>query len=439
MLKIMTFERVRGFRDHYPEDMMPRKKIFKVAEESAESLGFKKVDFPSLEYLDLYRLKSGEELVGQTFSFVDKGGREVTMIPEATPSVVRMITARKDLIKPIRWYSLPKIFRYEEPQAGRYREHYQFNADIFGTDSPEADAEIIGLAGMILDGLGLDRRYELRISSRPLLESILDSVGCRNVPAAFGVIDRFRKIGRDEFFSEMSTTGIDTDHTSLLYSMISHTVEPGKIHDVTGGLTSASVGVEISRLQYIADLVSRMILSTVKIDLSIVRGLAYYTGVVFEAYDVMGKHRAILGGGRYDGLAALMSEQDIPAVGFGMGDAVIELLMKEEGKWVYANEKPLFYVCCTRLESKRYAFSVSSEVRSGGGETIDDLSNRGLSAQLRNAAGEKCDYAVIVGEREEKSKTATFRNLVSGEQKEIEYGKIGQYVRTLKDKTGNGS
>ena len=151
-----------------------------------------------------------------------------------------------------------------------------------------------------------------------------------SIPAAFGVIDRFRKIGRDEFFSEMSETGIDNEHTDLLYSMISRTVEPGKIRDVTGGFASPSVDSEISRLQYIGDLVSRMILSPVKVDLSIVRGLAYYTGVVFEAYDVMGKHRAILGGGRYDRLAALMSDQDIPAVGFGMGDAVIELLTADK-------------------------------------------------------------------------------------------------------------
>ena len=433
MQRIMTFERVRGFRDHYPEDTMPRKKIFTVAEESAESLGFRKVDFPSLEYLDLYRLKSGEELVGQTFSFMDKGGREVTMIPEATPSVVRMITARKDLIKPIRWYSIPKIFRYEEPQSGRYREHYQFNADIFGVDSPEADAEIIGLAGTILDRLGLDRRYEIRVSSRPLLEAILNSIGCRDVPYAFAVIDRFRKIDREEFFSEMSVAGIDPDHTDQLYNMISRTMEPEDIVAATGKMENISAKGEISRIMYIAELVSRMIISPVKVDLSIVRGLAYYTGVVFEAYDVEGKHRAILGGGRYNGLAALMADQDIPAVGFGMGDAIIELLMKEEGKWTYVNEKPLFYVCCARPESKKYAFMVSKKVRDGGGVTIDDLSSRGLSAQLRNAAGEKCDYAVIIGEREEKSNTATFRNLSSGDQSEIEYGEISHYIQTLRN------
>ncbi|OWP56543.1 MAG: histidine--tRNA ligase [Thermoplasmatales archaeon B_DKE] len=426
----MTFERVRGFRDHYPEDMMPRKNVFNTAEATAESLGFRKVDFPSLEYLDLYRLKSGEELVGQTFSFVDKGGREVTMIPEATPSVVRMITARKDLVKPIRWYSIPKIFRYEEPQSGRFREHYQFNADIFGVDSPEADAEIIGLAGTILDKLGLGTRYEIRISSRPLLEAILKSVGCRDVQYAFAVIDRFRKIEKAEFFSEMAVAGVEPDNVNTLYGMISSTLEPGDIAAATAISGNVSVETEISRIQYIAELVSRMILSPVKVDLSIVRGLAYYTGVVFEAYDVAGKHRAILGGGRYNGLAALMSDQDIPAVGFGMGDAVIELLMKEEGKWLYTTDKPLFYVCCASPESRKYAFSVSKQVRDSGGITIDELSSRGLSAQLRNAAAEKCDYAVIIGEREEKSKSVTFRNLNSGDQIEVGYEDIDRYVRS---------
>lgn len=428
----MKFERVRGFRDHYPEDMMPRKEIFSAAEESAETLGFKRVDFPSLEYLDLYRLKSGEELVGQTFSFTDKGGREVTMIPEATPSVVRMITARKDLVKPIRWYSIPKIFRYEEPQSGRYREHYQFNADIFGVDSPEADAEIVGLAGAILDKLGLGRRYEIRISSRPLLEKILESLECGDIKTAFTTIDRFRKISEEEFKSEMTGTGMNQANIQALFDLISGTLDPNDLKSRIRDVAKIDSEDDIDRILYVSELASSMINSSIRIDLSIVRGLAYYTGIVFEAYDIKGKHRAILGGGRYDGLAALMSDQDIPAVGFGMGDAVIELLLKEEGKWSYTPEKPVFYVCCAASGSRKYAFSISRRIREAGAITIDDLSGRGLSAQLRNAAAERCKFAAIVGEREEESGTVTFRNLETGDQKEIISSEMSNYVAEIR-------
>ena len=155
----MTFERLKGFRDLFPEDAEPKFFMLKTADQVAASFGFQRIDMPSLESLELYRLKSGDELVSQTFSFVDKGGREVTMIPEATPSVVRMLTSRKDLPKPVKWYCYPKLWRYEEPQSGRLREHIQFNADIFGPDTPDADAEIIGLAATILDRIGLGGQF----------------------------------------------------------------------------------------------------------------------------------------------------------------------------------------------------------------------------------------------------------------------------------------
>ncbi len=157
----MKIERIKGFRDHYPEDMEIRYSVFTRITNVAENFGYQRIDFPSLEYLEMYKQKSGSELVSQTFSFTDKGGREVTMIPEATPSTVRLLTARKDIPRPVRWYSLPKVWRYEEPQEGRFREHYQFNADMFGLDSAEADSEIIGLAAQILDELGLSGKYQI--------------------------------------------------------------------------------------------------------------------------------------------------------------------------------------------------------------------------------------------------------------------------------------
>ena len=192
----MKIEKIKGFRDHYPEDMEIRNYFFKKITDLTENFGYRRIDFPSLEPLDLYRLKSGTELVNQTFSFVDKGGREVTMIPEATPSTVRLLTARKDLPRPIRWYSFPKVWRYEEPQEGRFREHYQFNADMFGIDSEEADAEIIGLASSILDYLGLSGVYEININDRFLMEYILKDLGIENIQEAFSIIDKYKKLDK---------------------------------------------------------------------------------------------------------------------------------------------------------------------------------------------------------------------------------------------------
>ena len=225
----MTFERLRGFRDLYPEDAEPKSWALSVAQEIARSFGFRMIDIPSLESLDLYRLKSGDELVGQTFSFTDKGGREVTMVPEATPSVVRMLTARKDIPRPVRWFSIPKIWRYEEPQSGRLREHMQFNADIFGVDTPEADAEIIGLAATILDGLNLQGDYDIRINDRKLMENLLHKLDINNISETFSIIDRFRKTGHDDFSSMLRQSGIPDRTVSDIVSILEHQISPGDL------------------------------------------------------------------------------------------------------------------------------------------------------------------------------------------------------------------
>ena len=162
----MKIERLRGFRDLYPEDMEPKDYFLQTAKSVARSFGYSMIDYPSLEPMELYTEKSGEELVGQTFSFTDRGGRRVTLLPEATPSVMRMITSRKDIPRPVRWFGIPKIWRYEEPQSGRLREHFQINADLFGPDSAEADAEIISLASAILQRSGLEGRFEIHINNR---------------------------------------------------------------------------------------------------------------------------------------------------------------------------------------------------------------------------------------------------------------------------------
>lgn len=414
----MTFERLRGFRDLFPEDAEPKFYVLRKAQEVAASFGFRHIDMPSLESLDLYRLKSGEELVSQTFSFVDKGGREVTMIPEATPSVVRMLTSRKDLPRPVKWFSLPKIWRYEEPQSGRVREHIQFNADIFGPDSMEADAEIMGLAASILDSVGLEGKYNLRINDRKLMESILSALGSSDPLWLFPVIDKFRKITREEFRNQLAAAGLPSESVTRLAGLMERGLA-GKdllksIREVVDVDTSLK-GI-IGRVAGTLELLETYTRSRAYIDFSVVRGLSYYTGIVFEAFDSKGEYRSIFGGGRYNNLSGLMSDQRIPAVGFGMGDVVIELLMKREGLWSVPGRPIGFYVCVASAEVGKEALNISGKLRRAGFNVSTDLSRKGLSSQLKNASSSGAEFAVIVGRNEVDTGKLTVRNLRSGSQ-----------------------
>lgn len=416
----MKIDRIKGFRDQYPEDMEPRKWLLNVAEERAEKFGFLKIDVPSLESIDLYKIKSGEELVSQTFSFVDRGQREVTMIPEFTPSVVRMLTSRKDIPRPVRWYGTPKLWRYEEPQAGRLREHIQFNADIFGPDTAEADAEVIGLSASILDSLGLSGEYEIRIGDRKISEEFLKRLGVKEPEKAFPIIDKFRKMTREEFLDALAGAGSTMENAEAIAEIVSEKFE---IEDLEEVLKRSLRGEELpklllDRIRKTGRLVKSYTESEVKYDFSIVRGLSYYTGIVFEVFDIKGEYRSILGGGRYDNLASLLSDQDIPAVGFGMGDAVIELLLRRTGKWNAPDRGRSYYVAILGEESMEYGFGIANQIRKYSTAMLE-LSGRGLSAQMKSASTSGCTHAVIIGEREFAAGTVTIRDMSSGEQENL--------------------
>ena len=416
---MMKVERIKGFRDQYPEEMEPRKRMFSVAETTAELFGFGRIDYPSLEYLDLYRIKSGDELLNQTFSFTDRGGREVTMLPEATPSTVRLLTSRKDIPRPVRWYSLPKIWRYEEPQSGRLREHFQFNADIFGVDTPEADAEIINLAGSILTDLGLGSAFTIHINDRVIMDEILKYLGVENTDRVFTVIDRFRKTTRDDFLLLLRENGVSERSANILLKLVESPFEIGelrsKISEITG--QSGILSDRVDRILKTCDIIRMYGKSPIKIDFSVIRGISYYTGIVFEAFDSLGQFRSILGGGRYDNLASLMSGQEVPAVGFGMGDVVLELLMKREGEW-QDNRKEHTYALCLMGDTIQYAMEVAEKIRKNRTICVMELSSRGLSQQIRSAESQGIRYVLIIGEKEREKGTVTVRDLKESSQSE---------------------
>lgn len=314
-------ERLPGFRDFYPEPVPhpdlwsadARQHIFDAWRRSARRHGFREYDGPPLETLELYTTKSGGEIVGQLYNFRDKGDREVALRPEMTPTLARMIGAHERAYKkPIKWFAIPQLFRYERQQKGRLREHFQFNADIIGERDPAADAEIIALLIDSLRSLGLTAAdFVIRLSSRLAWQQFF-AARCSDDALAYEFYQTIDKLEREE--ESVSRTKLEKIGIRL--------------EDVREFITSS---VPTAELQTVLDnLAARGLGEFVRVDYNVIRGLAYYTGVVFEAFDRKGEFRAIAGGGRYDNLIKLMSggKVDLPALGFGMGDVVLLELLR---------------------------------------------------------------------------------------------------------------
>ena len=314
-------ERLPGFRDFYPEPLPhndvwsadARQYIFDQWRKIAKRYGFREYDGPPLEPLELFTTKSGEEIVGQLYSFTDKGGREISLRPEMTPTLARMVAAHeRNYKKPIKWFAIPQLFRYERQQKGRLREHFQFNADLIGETDPAADAELIALLIDTLRAFGLTAEdFVIRLSSRNAWQEFFKHGGGDHAHEYefFQVIDKLERTPPDETEKKLSAMG-------FTLAKVNEFIEAGK------------PTVELESI--LQNLAARGLKDFVKIDYQVIRGLAYYTGVVFEAFDRKGEFRAIAGGGRYDNLVKLISgdKVNLPALGFGMGDVVLLELLK---------------------------------------------------------------------------------------------------------------
>ncbi len=421
-------ERVRGFRDVFPEESEPRKAIFEKSERAAEAFGFKKIEMPSVEYMDLYRSKSGDELVSQCFAFYDKGGREITLVPEATPSVVRMLTSRKDLPRPVKWYSFQKYWRYEEPQAGRLREFYQFNGDIFGPDTPEADAEVIGLALSILDSLNLRGEYKFFINDRNLVEAILRKYNVTDNERAFALLDKFRKVDRATFEVGLESIGLNASEIDSFCDLIAMEIPMDRIAEFFSSEKLKGIEAPIKeRLVRLSKILVEYTVENVFLDLSTVRGLAYYTGVVFEAFDSDRKFRSILGGGRYNKLADLYSGQAIPAVGFGMGDVVLENLLNDRKKLTPSTKSVKVYACYTEPGLYTEALKAANILRKSGIQCAIDVSGKSFSSQMKEANKEAATYLLIIGRKEVDGSFVSLKDMGSSVQEEIKLNKLSQW------------
>ncbi|NOS69477.1 MAG: histidine--tRNA ligase [Verrucomicrobia bacterium] len=314
-------ERLPGFRDFYPEPLPhkdvwsadARQYIFGKWRDAARRYGFREYDGPPLEPLELFTTKSGEEIVGQLYNFKDKGDREIALRPEMTPTLARMVAAHeRNYKKPIKWFAMPQLFRYERQQKGRLREHFQFNADIFGEQDASADAELIALLIDTLRSFGLTAEdFVIRLSSRNAWNDYFTNRGGKAGQEYdfFQIIDKLERTPPEESQKKL---------TALRFSL----------DDVNAFINSGMPTTELASI--IANLTARGMGDFVKVDYKVIRGLAYYTGPVFEAFDRKGEFRAIAGGGRYDNLVKLISggKVNLPALGFGMGDVVLLELLK---------------------------------------------------------------------------------------------------------------
>jgi histidyl-tRNA synthetase len=325
MEKHLTTDPYKGVRDFYPEDMAVQRYIFDTWSKTAESFGFVRYDASILEPANIYRSKGAEneEMVSeQTYTFIDRGEREVTLRPEMTPTVARLIAGRRhDLKFPVKWYSIPNLFRYERPQRGRLREHWQLNCDIFGTDSIAADIEIISLANQVLLDFGATpEMFEIRVNHRGLAEETIRKIGEREgvalgseqIKKVIRIMDRSAKIGRKEY-QEMLNKVVNDDVARILSEITME--EAGEImKDVKSFIDLTDMGNTLMSMGI-----------RTQLDTSLVRGFDYYTGTIFEVFDKHpdGTKRALMGGGRYDNLTALFSDTPITGIGFGMGDVTM--------------------------------------------------------------------------------------------------------------------
>ncbi len=321
----------KGTRDFYPEDMSFLQHIFDSWHRSCRLYGFEQYEGPMFEHLDLYTQKSGAEIEKQLYSFEDKGGRQIALRPELTPTLARMVAAQgTNLKRPVRWYSISRLFRYERMQKGRLREFIQLNMDILGVDDVSADAELIAAAVDMMRAFGFDESdFKARVSSRTLLEEMFLAcgVGQEKLPGLYALLDKKGKIAPEEFERELAEA---VGGAPFVRSKIKALFNCAGLDDVETFAESLGVTIgSIAQLKKLFSLIDAYGLKDYAVfDIGIVRGLAYYTGIVFELFDVRGNLRAIAGGGRYDKLVGLYGGPTTPAVGFAAGDVVLGELIK---------------------------------------------------------------------------------------------------------------
>ncbi|MCB1232245.1 MAG: histidine--tRNA ligase [Verrucomicrobiae bacterium] len=382
------FQTLPGFRDFYPDDCAARNYVFEKWRTVAQRYGFVEYEGPVLEPTDLYKKKSGDEIVHQLFCFTDKGERDVSMRPELTPTLARMAAARqRDFKKPLKWFSIGQFFRYEKQQKGRGREFYQFNCDILGEPSPAADAELVALSIDLMRDLGFTANdFKIRLSDRNAWTDFATRSGVptEKLTEFLQVIDKLERESDDKTAAKLEPLGISLE----------------SIRDFIANGESASEVITT----ILADLGARGMADFVEVDLNIVRGLAYYTGAVFEVFDIGKGMRAVAGGGRYDELVNLIGNVDMPAAGFAMGDMVITDLIREteapnarlSAGMAGAQSVDIFVVVADE-EKRSQSLEIVQQLRKSGYRVAYPYSAAKVGKQFQAAEQQGAQIAIVVG------------------------------------------
>ena len=406
----LSTEPYRGVRDFYPEEQAFLNYLFMICRRVSERMGYVEYHASILEPAELYRAKgadNAEMAQEQTYTFIDRGGREVTLRPEMTPTVARMVAARRrELGYPLRLFSLPNVFRYERPQRGRLREHWQLNVDLFGSASLAADAEIIATAAHLMEGFGASTQdFTIRVSSRVFLNTLitdagLDEEGGKRLAI---LLDRRAKMTVDEFTTELASLKITPEQLS-----------PSSIPEDVDVVLKLLTGMGIENAVF---------------DPSIVRGFAYYTGIVFEVFDTHpDNNRSLFGGGRYENLTKLFDDEPVTGVGFGMGDVTIRDFMSVHNLIPTFTPPTHVYLAITTKDVLPAVLAFADELRSGGINVAVDFGDRKLSDQIKTASKHKIPRVIVVGPDELASGQFTARNIETGQEQLFSRSRLGDVI-----------
>lgn len=402
MSKKLSTQPYKGVRDFYPDDMAVQNYIFGIWSLTAESFGYEQYDASVLEPAELYKSKGAEneEMVNeQTYTFTDRGDREVTLRPEMTPTVARMIAGkRQELAFPVRWYSIPNLFRYERAQRGRLREHWQLNCDLFGSNDYTADVEMIALAYQVFINFGADpSMFEIRINDRQLMNRMYTALGIKDeqIVSITRLNDRRRKISSQEYRQSLNEITQDEVLSEEIIEMLDQSDEQT---DIMPAL--AQLGI-----------------TNVVFDKSLARGFDYYTGTIFEIFDTDPENkRSLLGGGRYDNLTSLFGGEPVSGVGFGMGDVGMRNFLETHNLLTADITAPEMMIIPMSESENLAGQKLAQEFRNAGLSVAVDMSNRKVGKKISSASDKMVEYVLVLGEDELKKEKYTIKNLSDGKE-----------------------